>query len=54
MELNCHGVVKFSTVVLKSLWKTNDETPQHSVMTWLSPVCTIEVQKEISPDIFAI
>src|SRR5580658_4703606 len=52
MELNCHSVVKFSTVVLKSLWKTNDETPQHSAMTWLNPVCTMEVQTENSPEYF--
>jgi hypothetical protein len=52
MELNCYSAVKFSTVVLKSLWKTNNETPQRSVMTWLNTLCTIEVQTEISSEYF--
>jgi hypothetical protein len=45
-EINCDASIKFSTVVLKSLWKTNHETPHHSAMTWLNPLCTIEVQSK--------
>jgi len=45
-EINCDASIKFSTVVLKSLWKTNHETPHHSAMTWLNTLCTIEVQSK--------
>jgi hypothetical protein len=46
MEINCYASVKFSTVVLKTLWKTSGETPHPSAMTWLNPLCTIEVQSK--------